>query len=102
MSPLPPASGLRCAGERAARRRDRATRCGFPRLLPDRPRTCPSPDNTEYWKVTDASGIQYFFGKHRMPGWSDKGTTATTVDDPVTNSVWTVPVFGDDSGEPCY
>jgi RHS repeat-associated protein len=59
-------------------------------------------DNTEYWKVTDASGIQYFFGKHRLPGWSDKGTTDTTDDDPVTNSVWTLPVFGDDSGEPCY
>ncbi|MET7486612.1 RHS repeat-associated core domain-containing protein [Streptomyces sp. NPDC005538] len=59
-------------------------------------------DNTEYWKVTDASGIQYFFGKQRLPGWSDKGTTDTADDDAVTNSVWTVPVFGDDSGEPCY
>ncbi|MFF7889555.1 RHS repeat-associated core domain-containing protein [Streptomyces sp. NPDC020794] len=59
-------------------------------------------DNTEYWKVTDTSGIQYFFGKQRLPGWSDKGTTSTTDDDPVTNSVWTAPVFGDDSGEPCY
>ncbi|MEV6667608.1 RHS repeat-associated core domain-containing protein [Streptomyces nigra] len=59
-------------------------------------------DNTEYWKVTDASGNQYYFGKHRMPGWSDKGTTDTADDDPVTNSVWTVPVSGDDSGEPCY
>ncbi|MFB6508342.1 MULTISPECIES: RHS repeat-associated core domain-containing protein [unclassified Streptomyces] len=59
-------------------------------------------DNTEYWKVTDASGTQYFFGKDRMPGWSDKGTTSTADDDPVTNSVWTAPVFGDDSGEPCY
>ncbi|WP_333738946.1 RHS repeat domain-containing protein [Streptomyces sp. IBSBF 2806] len=59
-------------------------------------------NNTEYWKVTDASGIQYFFGKQRLPGWSDKGTTSTTDDDPVTNSVWTVPVFGDDSGEPCF
>ncbi|MEU2556434.1 polymorphic toxin type 44 domain-containing protein [Streptomyces sp. NPDC013313] len=59
-------------------------------------------DNTEYWKVTDASGIQYFFGKQRLPGWSDKGTTDTADDDPVTNSVWTAPVFGDDSGEPCY
>ncbi|MGW0998323.1 RHS repeat-associated core domain-containing protein [Streptomyces sp. NPDC002523] len=59
-------------------------------------------DNTEYWKVTDASGTQYFFGKHRLPGWSDKGTTDTSDDDPVTNSVWTAPVFGDDSGEPCY
>ncbi|WP_428951976.1 RHS repeat domain-containing protein [Streptomyces sp. cg35] len=59
-------------------------------------------NNTEYWKVTDASGIQYFFGKSRMPGWSDKGTTDTADDDPVTNSVWTVPVAGDDAGEPCY
>ncbi|MFE2534959.1 hypothetical protein [Streptomyces sp. NPDC059371] len=59
-------------------------------------------NNTEYWKVTDASGIQYFFGKHRLPGWSDKGTTDTADDDPVTNSVWTVPVFGDDASEPCY
>ncbi|MFJ2264611.1 polymorphic toxin type 28 domain-containing protein [Streptomyces sp. NPDC087844] len=56
-------------------------------------------NNTEYWKVTDASGTQYFFGKHRMPNWSDNGSAD---DDPVTNSVWTVPVFGDDSGEPCY
>ncbi|MFF3941667.1 RHS repeat-associated core domain-containing protein [Streptomyces phaeofaciens] len=59
-------------------------------------------NNTEYWKVTDASGIQYFFGKQRLPGWSDKGTSATSDDDPVTNSVWTVPVFGDDADEPCY
>ncbi|MEV0695094.1 hypothetical protein, partial [Streptomyces sp. NPDC050388] len=56
-------------------------------------------NNTEYWKVTDSSGTQYYFGKHRMPGWSDNGTAT---DDPVTNSVWTAPVFGDDSGEPCY
>jgi RHS repeat-associated protein len=55
--------------------------------------------NGEYWKVTDASGVQYYFGKHRMPGWSDNGTAA---DDPGTYSVWTVPVFGDDAGEPCY
>ncbi|WP_078916364.1 RHS repeat-associated core domain-containing protein [Streptomyces viridochromogenes] len=59
-------------------------------------------DNTEYWKVTGPDGVQYFFGKHRLPGWSNKGTTDTSDDDPVTNSVWTVPVFGDDSGEPCY
>ncbi|MFF8639007.1 RHS repeat domain-containing protein [Streptomyces pilosus] len=58
-------------------------------------------NNGEYWKVTDASGIQYFFGKHRLPGWSDKGTTDTSDDDPATHSTWNVPVFGDDSGEPC-
>ncbi|MYT68363.1 MULTISPECIES: RHS repeat-associated core domain-containing protein [unclassified Streptomyces] len=59
-------------------------------------------NNAEYWKVTDASGVQYFFGKNKLPGWSDKGTTDTADDDPVTNSVWTVPVAGNDSGEPCY
>ncbi|MFJ8051407.1 RHS repeat domain-containing protein [Streptomyces luteogriseus] len=59
-------------------------------------------NNGEYWKVTDASGTQYYFGKHRMPGWSDKGTSDTADDDPSTYSTWAVPVFGDDSGEPCH
>ncbi|MGW2912053.1 polymorphic toxin-type HINT domain-containing protein [Streptomyces asoensis] len=53
----------------------------------------------EYWKVTTADGTQYFFGRNKLPGWSDNGTAA---DDPVTNSTWTVPVFGNHSGEPCY
>ncbi|MFH8804894.1 RHS repeat-associated core domain-containing protein [Streptomyces sp. NPDC017936] len=53
----------------------------------------------EYWKVTTSDGTQYFFGRNRLPGWSDNGTAA---DDPVTNSTWTVPVFGNHSGEPCY
>ncbi|WTL80298.1 RHS repeat-associated core domain-containing protein [Streptomyces sp. NBC_01518] len=56
-------------------------------------------DNGEYWKVTTTDGTQYYFGKHRLPGWSDHGTDA---DDPVTNSTWTAPVFGDDAGEPCH
>ncbi|MDG4820801.1 RHS repeat-associated core domain-containing protein [Asanoa sp. WMMD1127] len=48
----------------------------------------------EYWKATAVDGTQYFFGRHRLPGWSTgKGTT---------NSAWTVPVFGNNSGEPCY
>ncbi|MFD9222909.1 hypothetical protein ACFWDI_23535 [Streptomyces sp. NPDC060064] len=54
--------------------------------------------NGEYWKVTTGDGTQYFFGQHKLPGWSDNGTAA---DDRVTNSVWTAPVFGDDPGEPC-
>jgi RHS repeat-associated protein len=49
----------------------------------------------EYWKITTADGTQYFFGLNRLPGWKDS-TTAET------NSVWTVPVFGNQSGEPCY
>ncbi|MGY4739514.1 polymorphic toxin-type HINT domain-containing protein [Streptomyces sp. ATMOS53] len=53
----------------------------------------------EYWKVTTADGTQYFFGRNKLPGWSDNGAAA---DDPVTNSTWTAPVFGNHSGEPCY
>ncbi len=51
-------------------------------------------DNGEYWKVTTTDGIQYFFGLNRLPGW--------TSGKPETDSTWTVPVFGDDSGEPCH
>ncbi|WP_406302322.1 polymorphic toxin-type HINT domain-containing protein [Streptomyces sp. NBC_00885] len=53
----------------------------------------------EHWKITTTDGTQYFFGLNKLPGWSDHGTAA---DDPVTNSTWTVPVFGNQSGEPCY
>ncbi|MGW6394646.1 RHS repeat-associated core domain-containing protein [Streptomyces sp. NPDC055103] len=53
----------------------------------------------EHWKVTTTDGTQYFFGLNRLPGWRDNGTAA---DDPVTNSAWTVPVFGNQPGEPCY
>ena len=49
----------------------------------------------EYWKITTRDGTQYFFGLHKLPGWAN--TTNT-----VTNSVWTVPVFGNQSTEPCY
>lgn len=48
-------------------------------------------DNNEYWKVTTADGTQYFFGKGKAHAGS-----------PATNSTWTVPVFGNQSGEPCY
>ncbi|WP_437096274.1 polymorphic toxin-type HINT domain-containing protein [Streptomyces sp. enrichment culture] len=56
-------------------------------------------DQGEYWTLTTTDGTQYVFGKNRLPGWSDNGTAT---DDPVTNSTWTVPVFGDDPGEPGY
>ncbi|MEU7039325.1 RHS repeat-associated core domain-containing protein [Streptomyces sp. NPDC046237] len=42
----------------------------------------------EYWKVTTLDGTQYWFGKNRLPGW-----------DTETNSVFTVPVYGNHSGE---
>ena len=50
-------------------------------------------NNNEYWKVTTPDGTRYFFGLNRLPG-----STAAQQ----TNSVFTVPVFGNDSGEPCY
>lgn len=56
----------------------------------------------EYWIVTTRDGTRYHFGRHRLPGWSDKGTPDTGDDDPVTNSVLTVPVYGNHPGEPCY
>ncbi|MFP3967579.1 polymorphic toxin-type HINT domain-containing protein [Actinomadura fulvescens] len=51
-------------------------------------------DNGEWWRVTTMDGTQYVFGKDRPDDWSTGKTE--------TNSAWTVPVFGDDSGEPCY
>jgi RHS repeat-associated protein len=53
--------------------------------------------DNEYWKVTTAEGTQYYFGRHRLPGH-----TGTAPADKVTNSVWTVPVSGNNAGEPCH
>lgn len=39
-------------------------------------------DNGEYWKVTTPDGVQYVFGRR-------------------VDSAWNVPVFGNNSGEPC-
>ncbi|MGC3995183.1 MAG: RHS repeat-associated core domain-containing protein [Propionicimonas sp.] len=49
-------------------------------------------DNNEYWRVTTPDGTQYFFGK----GKSDATSAAAT------NSVWSVPVAANNSGEPGY
>ncbi|WP_433041771.1 polymorphic toxin-type HINT domain-containing protein [Dactylosporangium sp. CS-033363] len=51
-------------------------------------------DDGEYWKVTTTGGMQYFFGRNRLPGWSAGKNE--------TNSTWTSPVYGNQSGEPCY
>lgn len=51
-------------------------------------------DDGEYWTVTTQDGTQYVFGKNHLPGW--------TTGAPVTNSVWSAPVFGDDAKEPGY
>ncbi|MEU5031565.1 polymorphic toxin-type HINT domain-containing protein [Streptomyces milbemycinicus] len=51
-------------------------------------------NNGEYWKVTTNDGTQYYFGLNRLTGYASG--------DEETDSTWTVPVYGDDSGEPCY
>lgn len=43
----------------------------------------------EHWKVTSTDGTQYFFGLNKLTGESAD-----------TNSAWTVPVYGNHSGEP--
>ncbi|MDX2647930.1 RHS repeat-associated core domain-containing protein [Streptomyces sp. PA03-1a] len=50
-------------------------------------------DDGEYWTVTTGDGTQYVFGLNKLDGAgaSDR-----------TESVWTVPVYGDDEGEPGY
>lgn len=48
--------------------------------------------NGEYWRVTTVDGTQFYFGKHTRYS----GDTANT------NSVLTVPVAGNHSGEPCH
>lgn len=53
----------------------------------------------EYWVVTTKDGIRYHFGLNKLPKWSDNGSAA---DDPTTDSVLTVPVYGNHAGEPCY
>ncbi|UUU24245.1 polymorphic toxin-type HINT domain-containing protein [Streptomyces sp. DSM 40750] len=50
--------------------------------------------NDEYWRITTPDGTRYYFGYNRLPGWADGKET--------TDSTWTVPVFGDDSEEPCH
>lgn len=47
----------------------------------------------EYWRLTTTNGTQYYFGKNRLPGWSSGKSE--------TKSTLTVPVFGNNSGEPC-
>ncbi|MFG3348092.1 ricin-type beta-trefoil lectin domain protein [Streptomyces sp. NPDC048018] len=53
----------------------------------------------EYWIVTTKDGTRYHFGLNKLPGWSDHGTAA---DDPTTDSVLNVRVYGNHPGEDCY
>ncbi|MFG2134991.1 RHS repeat-associated core domain-containing protein [Streptomyces sp. NPDC048751] len=49
-------------------------------------------NNGEHWKIVAGDGTTYTFGLNKLPG-AGSGRT---------NSVWTVPVFGDDDKEPGY
>ncbi|CAM5444141.1 Type IV secretion protein Rhs OS=Streptomyces aurantiogriseus OX=66870 GN=GCM10010251_83120 PE=4 SV=1 [Streptomyces aurantiogriseus] len=49
-------------------------------------------DNGECWTVITGDGTKYVFGLDKLEGAGAQRT----------NSAWTVPVFGDDSGEPGY
>ncbi|MGW7487562.1 RHS repeat domain-containing protein [Streptomyces sp. NPDC054786] len=51
-------------------------------------------NDSEYWELTDPSGTRFYFGYHKLPGWAAGKDT--------TDSTWTVPVFGNDSGEDCH
>ncbi|MGW7280165.1 RHS repeat domain-containing protein [Streptomyces sp. NPDC054844] len=51
-------------------------------------------NNGEYWRVTIPDGTQYYFGYNRLPGWASGKAE--------TKSTWTIPVFGNQSGEPCH
>ncbi|WP_069466074.1 RHS repeat domain-containing protein, partial [Actinacidiphila rubida] len=51
-------------------------------------------NDQEYWRVTTTDGTQYYFGYNKLPGWASGNET--------TDSTWTVPVFGNDTGEPCH
>ncbi|MGW6244369.1 DddA-like double-stranded DNA deaminase toxin [Streptomyces roseolus] len=48
-------------------------------------------NNGEYWVVTTTDGTKYYFGQNQVGGGHAD-----------TNSVSTVPVFGNHPGEPCY
>ncbi|WP_442806518.1 RHS repeat domain-containing protein [Streptomyces sp. NBC_01022] len=48
----------------------------------------------EYWRITTPDGTRYYFGYNRPQGW------AAGKDE--TNSTWTVPVYGNQTDEPCH
>ncbi|MFF7297461.1 polymorphic toxin-type HINT domain-containing protein [Streptomyces sp. NPDC008265] len=51
----------------------------------------------EYWVVTTRDGMRYHYGRHSVGTHGDGSSPRT-----VTDSVFTVPVFGNHPGEPCY
>jgi RHS repeat-associated protein len=66
-------------------------------------------NNNTFWALRDRSGTVYLFGAEHLPKKdpvADRlgtlGGSAATGADTNTNSAWGVPVFGNNSGEPCY
>ncbi|MFG3700647.1 RHS repeat-associated core domain-containing protein [Micromonospora sp. NPDC047620] len=51
-------------------------------------------DKGEHWRLTAPDGTRYYFGLNQLPGWSSGRDE--------TNSTLTVPVFGNETGEPCH
>lgn len=51
-------------------------------------------NDNEYWRLTTPEGTRYYFGYHKLNGWAKGKDT--------TDSTWTVPVYGNNSGEPCH
>ena len=49
--------------------------------------------NGEYWRITTADGVQYYFGRNTAPGRTTQA---------LFNSTWTVPVYSPHSGDDCY
>jgi RHS repeat-associated protein len=49
--------------------------------------------NGEYWELTTTDGTSYYFGLNKAPGYTNQATT---------NSVFTEPVYGPNSTDPCY
>ncbi|MFV8127734.1 polymorphic toxin-type HINT domain-containing protein [Streptomyces syringium] len=51
-------------------------------------------NDNEYWRLTAPNGTRYYFGYHKLNGWAKGKDT--------TDSTWTVPVYGNNAGEPCH
>ncbi|WP_157856480.1 MULTISPECIES: ricin-type beta-trefoil lectin domain protein [Streptomyces] len=49
-------------------------------------------DSKEFWVVTTTDGTRYYFGRNKR----------SAADGESQESAWQVPVYGDDSGEPCH
>ena len=49
---------------------------------------------SSYWQIITPDGTQYFFGLGQLPGYASG--------DKATNSVWTMPVVGLGSSDPCH